>query len=518
MALPTIDLGSAVVGSTGTLDWQRLTGQSSHPAFYGPNTIKGSRGNAAHIQLFNESGAGLTIQFPSGDNLFIPAGGWLPWELDPSVTSLQYTVVYLIPNAPVSQLVAVYYFPHETPPNIPILGNSPVGIGGTVTTSSSNLVYNVQDATYGAKGDGITDDTAAIQAAIAAASAAGGGIVFFPTGTYKITATLTVSHDNIALVGADWGAILSWAGAAAGTMVQVTAPGGAGNFRYGIKIAELFINGNSIASVVGLDLQSCYGMLIDHIRIRFVNGICIHDDGIGGAFGAYNHIRNCHISDSSGVGVQTDNSEWLEVTGCHFGFFNNAGVGKAIFLQNLNCQIHSNQFDHNDISIECDFAGRHHITQNQFDRGATNYVKIRGADNCIIDENIFAGDNQTTGVDMIAITDAGSHANIISDNNAVSGGGWTNFVNETTPVTAVGNYVHGNVAGGYGILLTAGVSYSFDNSEAISTDGSGALFIRNGQTVATLRSNGGGAAGITIWVGTTDPAGNAGEGDIWLPV
>ncbi len=37
---------------------------------------------------------------------------------------------------------------------------------------------------FGAKGDGVTLDTAAINNAIAAAAAAGGGTVFFPAGTY----------------------------------------------------------------------------------------------------------------------------------------------------------------------------------------------------------------------------------------------------------------------------------------------------------------------------------------------
>jgi polygalacturonase len=43
--------------------------------------------------------------------------------------------------------------------------------------------YNVRN--YGAKGDGSTNDTAAINAAINAANAAGGGIVEFPSGNYK---------------------------------------------------------------------------------------------------------------------------------------------------------------------------------------------------------------------------------------------------------------------------------------------------------------------------------------------
>jgi len=40
---------------------------------------------------------------------------------------------------------------------------------------------------YGAQGDGVTDDTYAIQSAIEAARAAGGGIVWFPPGTYMVS-------------------------------------------------------------------------------------------------------------------------------------------------------------------------------------------------------------------------------------------------------------------------------------------------------------------------------------------
>ncbi len=50
-------------------------------------------------------------------------------------------------------------------------------------------VYNV--LTYGAVGDGATNDLAAINAAMAAASAAGGGVVYFPEGTYAIDGLIT---------------------------------------------------------------------------------------------------------------------------------------------------------------------------------------------------------------------------------------------------------------------------------------------------------------------------------------
>lgn len=60
-----------------------------------------------------------------------------------------------------------------------------------------SLAYNVKD--YGALGDGETDDTASIQAAIDAATAALGGMVYFPVGEY-LTTGITVAA-SISLVG-----------------------------------------------------------------------------------------------------------------------------------------------------------------------------------------------------------------------------------------------------------------------------------------------------------------------------
>jgi hypothetical protein len=64
---------------------------------------------------------------------------------------------------------------------------------------ASSLYFNVKSAAYGAVGDGVADDTDAIQDA-ADAAAVNGGVVFFPPGTYKITATIDLA-DRVSVLG-----------------------------------------------------------------------------------------------------------------------------------------------------------------------------------------------------------------------------------------------------------------------------------------------------------------------------
>lgn len=92
-----------------------------------------------------------------------------------------------------------------TPANPGTLTFPGISRGDLLIYDGSNWVAHVpyfDVKAYGAKGDGTTDDTAAIQAAIDAAETAGGGIVFFPDGDYLLTATLTVEAEAILLMGA----------------------------------------------------------------------------------------------------------------------------------------------------------------------------------------------------------------------------------------------------------------------------------------------------------------------------
>ena len=75
------------------------------------------------------------------------------------------------------------------------LGIMPGAVGKTLNNKLQDLV-SVKD--FGAKGDGTTDDTSAIQAAINLACTYGGD-VYLPAGTYKISAALVFTMNSVTI-------------------------------------------------------------------------------------------------------------------------------------------------------------------------------------------------------------------------------------------------------------------------------------------------------------------------------
>lgn len=103
--------------------------------------------------------------------------------------------------------------------------------------------------TYGAVGDGTTDDSGAISSAISAAVAAGGGTVVFPPGkTYAATSSITL-QSQIILSG--YGATLKYTGS--GFAISTAATGTTNN----AGILGLTINPTSV-SAGALSLNSTY--------------------------------------------------------------------------------------------------------------------------------------------------------------------------------------------------------------------------------------------------------------------
>lgn len=121
---------------------------------------------------------------------------------------------------------------------------------------------------FGAVADGVTDDAAAINAAIAVVVAQGGGTVYVPPGTYKISSTIYVGYSDVRLIGAGRGdfhytapyyvsaTTLTWAGTAGGTMVQF-APAGT-QWISGNCFEGIYLRGNLVADT-GISVYSSFG-------------------------------------------------------------------------------------------------------------------------------------------------------------------------------------------------------------------------------------------------------------------
>ncbi len=107
---------------------------------------------------------------------------------------------------------------------------------------------NVRD--YGARGDGRTDDTAAIQAAIAD-GVGNGTTLYFPNGTYQVSGPLTWIFPDAG--GAPrWGCFLAFQGESQGNVLLRLAPGAAA-FQNAAAPAALIQTGDLNGTAAGVD-------------------------------------------------------------------------------------------------------------------------------------------------------------------------------------------------------------------------------------------------------------------------
>jgi hypothetical protein len=181
----------------------------------------------ALLGLFNACGGGSggTPTTPSAPATHFSVSG--PANI-PSAISFQFTVTALdASNHTVTNYSGTVHFigtdPHsQLPPDSPLISGTKV-FTTTLMTGGNQMITTTDKATssitgssnpinvgavvaafpvewFGAKGDGVTDDTAAIQRAIDAASAAGGGTVVFKVARYFTTGTFIVP-DGVVLSG-----------------------------------------------------------------------------------------------------------------------------------------------------------------------------------------------------------------------------------------------------------------------------------------------------------------------------
>lgn len=210
---------------------------------------------------------------------------------------------------------------------------------------------------YGAIGNGVADDTSAIQAAIQTAHMAGGGQIFLPTGTYKLTSSL-VLRSGVSIRGiypglnpldpTSWdlrgnlnsGTIFTFPD---GAVFSQDMSGGLGILSKldGIIIESLGFNDVGSVMVCGATNKSgfCGSVLRDLLATNvtgvaydLTNSMEIHVSNIK-ASNAYQFLRFTGDYDGSVVYCQPGNSYFADL----FGYASGAGQGQpTIHIRTLN--------------------------------------------------------------------------------------------------------------------------------------------------------------------------------------
>jgi hypothetical protein len=133
-----------------------------------------------------------------------------------------------------------------------LVSYTPAGTGAVVTTVQTKLRQYVNVKDFGAVGDGVTNDTAAIQAALDAANT-----VEFADGTYLLGSRLNLNSNNI-LVGAN--ATILWNASSFANAIQ------------GSAVTNVVINNLKFRSSVAVTASETYGIkVISSQQIKITN-------------------------------------------------------------------------------------------------------------------------------------------------------------------------------------------------------------------------------------------------------
>ena len=351
---------------------------------------------------------------------------------------------------------------------------------GCVPSPTSSLVVNVRDAAYGAKGDGITDDTAAIQRAVDAVVGTG-GTVLIPDGTYMVNAVAQSSMGII--LGNDMTMSLS-----SGAVLQAI-PNSSETYAilalYGISNVNI-IGGTLLGernAHTGTDGEWGMGLSIDSSNQVVVQGVIAKECWGDGFYvtGLCTNVTLCSVTSDH------NRRQGLSITSV-----NGMSVRNSIFKNTMGTPPEAG------IDVE----------PNNGD--TVNNVLITG---CTLTDN--AGSGFQCGTPFVG---AAFGTNIVFDQNTVngngvnpSGGGYRQAINITVfdGVQVTSNQILNNT--GQGVCLADNATHSVVKDNTVT----GTLLVTGSETLTGVGILVSTCSGSTITQNTV--TGNAGIG-IWQVV
>ena len=277
-------------------------------------------------------------------------------------------------------------------------------------------VFNVKD--FGAEGDGVKDDTAAVQAALAKAGQAGGGVVLVPRGRYRLSEGLTVPRQTVLRGERRDLACLAWTDLGDPPEALVR---GTNSF----ALEELTLYARSYRHVIVGDL----GSLPNAGDVRLV-GVVVRANAYRG------HLTPAQVDERFRASLK-----------------HSTGGGDTVRLGGRNIEIR-----------DCDLYGSGRVmflsrvrgglvTGNRLYNGRWGWYCISGSDGVVFDNNTLVGaDLMSTGGGLNCLDGSTSSQNVFFGHNRLSlMHGWDR---EAMTTDAGGELYFGKVASAIGKTLT----------------------------------------------------------------
>lgn len=199
-----------------------------------------------------------------------------------------------------------------------------------ISLPSTAKIINV--VAEGATGDGVTDDAAAINGAIATAITRGGGVITFPPGVYLINSQIDVDSFGITLKG------VGYSDASSNGQSRILK---AGNFdAIKVNVGSVTIDGLDILGDVA---NGGDGITIEGGRCTLRDVSCRSHGGVGIRIGK-NSVNNnlwrmfnvlCLSNSSHGIHIHDDGGGLADVNaGCAYGLDLRSNGGDGLRLEN----------------------------------------------------------------------------------------------------------------------------------------------------------------------------------------
>jgi parallel beta-helix repeat protein len=322
---------------------------------------------------------------------------------------------------------------------------------------TQKLQETVSVKDFGAKGDGTTDDTVAIQACLNSfTQSTGGGTVYFPPGTYIVSASLIVDVSGMTLIGTKGSTWIKRKNSVAADTMNLLQTGYQGRYTPGATIYDFTMigmgfDGNKANNTVGVN---------DNF-----------DEGVSLLYAARCYIADCYVKNvlRIGIALSTGANDSI-VTGCVVEGCNEGGI-------------------YSEVSSNVKFIG------NTVKTSSTSTYNIGNICFNQITSGVISGNNVISGYDGIYIRNAST--DIAVTGNTVTGqaryGLWvydeSQGVTPATPkrINLIGNSISG--CSNYSIYCLYANNVNISNNTIDASGFATGIFFNNNANINVLNNN-----------------------------